>query len=105
MIYTPPKYYKYKNPDPSIERNSTRIVSEILDYVDKIIKEYIRQIYNIRYSSVLGIELKHAVIRKLLEKLHQILIEINQFESENSDPNDLRNYPFVEPNQSESEFI
>jgi hypothetical protein len=104
MTYRPPKYYKYKNADPSIKRHASRIESEILDYIDKTIKENIRQTYNVRYSSVLGIDLKYAVIRKLSYRLQQRLIEINQFESQNSDPNDLRNYPFVEPDQSGSEF-
>jgi hypothetical protein len=104
MIYTPPKYYKYKNADPSTERHASRIQSEILDYTNKTIKENIRQIYNVRYSSVLGIDLKHAVIRKLLETLKQKLIEIDQFESQNSDPSNLSNYPFLEPDQSGSEF-
>jgi len=104
MTYKAPKYHKYKNADPSTERHASRIESEILEYIDKIIKQNIRQYYNIRYSSVLGIDLKHAVIRKLSNKLQQKLNWINQFESQNSDPRDLTNYPFVEPDQSGSEF-
>jgi hypothetical protein len=103
MTYTPPKYYKYKNPDPSTDIHATRIEAEILDHINETIKENIRKIYDTRYSSVLGIDLKHAVLRKLSYRLQQKVMRINQFESQNSDPNDLRNYPFLEPEQSGSE--
>lgn len=86
------KYHKFKNVDPSTVRYVPIITAEILEIIeDKIIKDAVR-FYRVRADSVLGIDLRHAVIRKLFVQLHAELIKIDKFERENS--NDLRNYPW-----------
>jgi hypothetical protein len=58
---------------------------------EKII-ENTKRIYHTKPDSILGIDLRHAVVRKLLQHLADEIVRINKFEKENS--NDLRNYPW-----------
>jgi hypothetical protein len=91
--YTP-KYYKYQNADPSTARYAPIIADEILKIIEENISKNVRRIYHIRPESVLGIDLKHAVIRELSDRLACAVAEIDKFEKLSS--NDLRNYPYME---------
>jgi hypothetical protein len=93
-----PKYYKYKNPDPSTAKYAPIIVDEILKIILEIISKNVRSIYHIRPESVLGIDLKHAVMRELSNRLDFVVAEIDSFEKENA--NDLRNYPWTEDDEA-----
>ena len=90
----PDKYYKYKNPDPSTAKYSTRITAQLLEKIEEIIAQSIRKIYHIGPDSILGTDLRHSVIRELLDRLSKEVELIDKFEKENSE--DLRNYPWSE---------
>ena len=96
-----PKYYKYKNPDPSTAKYAPIVTSEILEKIADIIDKDIWRIYHLRPHTVLGIDLKHAVIRDLSNRLLFAVAEIDKFEKENA--NDLRNYPWVEGDDDKHE--
>ena len=89
-----PKYYKYKNPDPSTARYAPIVTAEILEIIDEKIDKSIKKIYHVRPESVLGIDLKHSVTRELFHQLHIQVVKIDNFEADNS--GDLRNYPWSE---------
>ena len=89
-----PRYYKYKNPDPSTAKNAPIVTAEILEIINEKIDKSIKKIYHVRAESVLGIDLKHAITRELFDKLHRQVVKIDNFEADNS--GDLRNYPCSE---------
>jgi hypothetical protein len=89
-----PKYYKYKNPDPSAAKYAPIVTSELLQIIEEKISASIKRFYHIRSEAVLAIDLKHAVIRELSQKLDNKVVEIDKFERANS--SDLRNYPWSE---------
>jgi hypothetical protein len=89
-----PKYYKYRNPDPSTAKNAPIVTAEILEKIADIIDKDIWRIYRLKSDTVLGIDLKHAVTRDLSNRLLFAVAEIDKFEKQNA--SDLRNYPWVE---------
>ena len=86
------KYHKFKKADPSTARYAPIITAEILEIIEEKINKDSVRFYHVRADSVLGIDLRHAVIRQLFVQLHEEIIKIDKFERENS--NDLRNYPW-----------
>ena len=89
-----PKYYKYKNSDPSTAKYAPIITAEISEIIEEKIDRSIKRIYHVRPESVLGIDLKHAIMRELFHQLHTQVLKIDNFEAHNS--GDLRNYPWSE---------
>jgi len=83
-------YRKFKNPDPSTAKYAPIVAAEILEIIEEKIDKSVTRIYRVRTDSVLGIDLRHAVIRGLSYLLNEEIIRINKFEKQNS--NDLRNY-------------
>jgi hypothetical protein len=92
-----PKYYKYKNPDPSTAKYAAIVANEILEIITKHINKRTWEIYHLKPDTVLGIDLKHAVVRKHSDQTNKLVIEIEKFEKENA--SDLRNYPWSEGNE------
>ena len=92
-----PKYHKYNNSDPSTTTNADRIMTQILEIIEETITRNTQRIYHTKPDSIIGIDLRHAVIRELSQQLANEIIRINKFEKENS--NDLRNYPWSEPRE------
>ena len=88
-----PKYYKYKNPDPSTAKHASRITIQLLEMIEDKISQNIRKIYHIRPESILGTDLRHSVIRELSNQLVKEVDLINKFEK---DCEDMRNYPWSE---------
>jgi len=86
------KYHNYKNADDSTAVNASRITTLILEIIEEKINQNIQRIYHTKQDSIIGIDLRHAVIRKLSQQLANEIIRIDKFEKENS--NDLRNYPW-----------
>jgi hypothetical protein len=84
------KYWKYKNPDPSTQKHAPIIAAELLAIIEEKISEDIKRIYHIRPESILGTDLRHAVIRELTYLLNKEVLKIDRFEQENS--GDIRNY-------------
>ena len=84
------RYYHYQNPDASIEKYAKISVDEILQLLDDKINKNIYRIYEVRSGSILGKDLKHAIIRLLAYKLYQRVQEIDRFEKQNS--GDIRNH-------------
>ncbi len=62
----------------------------MLQLLDNKINKDIYRIYEVRSGSILGKDLKHAIIRKLAYKLYQRVREIDRFEKQNS--GDIRNH-------------
>jgi len=84
------KYWKYKNPDPSIAVYTPGIVDELFITIkDKIAKEVTR-IYHVRPEAIIALDLKHSVIRELSYRLNKEVLKIDRFEHENS--GDIRNH-------------
>jgi hypothetical protein len=84
------RYYHYRNQDPSTQRHAETSTNEILDYLyDKIWKD-ISRFYETRSKSVVGQELRHAIIRELAFKLFQKVQQIDKFEQQNI--GDLRTF-------------
>jgi len=84
------KYWKYKNPDPSTQKHAPIIAAELLAIIEEKIIRDIKRIYKIRPESILGIDLRHAVIRELGYLLNKEVLKIDRSELENS--GDIRNY-------------
>jgi hypothetical protein len=84
------RYYHYANPDPSTDRYAEISTNEIFQLLYNKIKKDIYRFYKVRPEAIIGIDLKHAIIRKLAYKLFQRVLEIDQFERHNS--GDLRNH-------------
>ena len=78
------KYWKYQNPDPSTEHYSTTITNEILQKIDDSIDQSGKRIYNLRSKAILVQDLRHAIIRKLANRLALRVREIEQYERANS---------------------
>jgi hypothetical protein len=97
-----PKYYKYENADPSTSKYAPIIADELLEIIKENISKSARRIYHIRDDSILAIDLKNAVIYELFDKLAYVVAEIEKFERE--DASDLRNYPFLEPENTTTEY-
>jgi len=86
------KYHRYKNADDSTAVNASRITTLILEIIEEEINQNIKRIYQTKPDSIIGIDLRHAVIRKLSQQLANEINRIDKFEKENS--NNLRNYPW-----------
>lgn len=84
------KYWKYKNADPSTAKYASIVTSEILKIIEEKIASDVKRFYHIRPDSILGIDLRHAVIRELVYLLSKELLRIDKFEKENS--GDIRNF-------------
>jgi hypothetical protein len=94
-----PKYHKYNNQDPSIPKYASIVTAEILENIRDFIPKRAKRIYHVRPEANIAIDLDHAVIRQLSQRLDKEIIEIDKFEKENS--NDLRNYPWIENDEYE----
>ena len=84
------KYWKYKNPDPSTALYTPGVVDELLITIEETIAQSVKRIYHLRPESILGLDLRHSVIRELSCKLNKEVLKIEQFEKENS--GDIRNH-------------
>jgi DNA repair photolyase len=86
------EYNKYSNADPSTSAYAPRIVDEIVQEIEEKIDKDSRRIYgrSIGTNAILGIDLRHEVIRKLAHRLYIETLKIDDFERENS--TDIRNY-------------
>jgi hypothetical protein len=84
------RYYHYRNPDPSTQRHAAISIAEILELIDDKIWKDIYRFYEVRSRSIIGQELRHAIIRELAFKLFQKVQQIDKFEKRNS--GDLRTF-------------
>jgi hypothetical protein len=87
------RYHKYKNPDPSTDKEAAITTAQLLQIIEQKISDDARRIYHTRNpNSILEQDLRFAVIRELSYRLSKEILEIDRFEKQNS--NDLRNYPW-----------